>query len=328
MKKDSILPKNSPAKTFKEIAKNPLEDIEYIKNIERQLKKRRGYVFKMPKPGTPVILMFSGGLDSTTICDILLRKYGLQVYPLHLRRGQIRMPIEEKAVADLSKYFSKEFPKLYHQPQIVNAFIPPLEFRFDVTAHAESKANKKNKQWLGIPMYTSMAAEYAVNYAIYLEKTKGIKIRNIFFGIMSKDGLVMKYETLTFLRSVTNHICQLMGDYSWQVSSLPVEKELGYYFDKEPLIQWCAEYNLPIHKSFSCLDPHYFHCGSCYYCQRRKNITKEIGVKDDTFYIDEQPFSKPTQIIDKILYVREYTKFFVKINKTFFKYFIKYFFGR
>ena len=328
MKKDNILPQDTPLKTFNKIKKNPLEDIEYIKNVEKQLIKRRGYIFKMPKKKTPVILMFSGGLDSTTICDILLRKYGLQVFPLHLRRGQIRMPIEEKAVADLSKYFSKKFPKLYHQPQIVNAFIPPLEFRFDVTAHAEVKANKKNDQWLGIPMYTSMAAEYAVNYAVHLEKSQGIKIRDIFFGIMSKDGLVMKYETLTFLRSATNHICQLMGDYSWQVSSLPVEKELGYYFDKEPLIQWCAKYKVPIHKSFSCLDPHYFHCGHCYYCKRRKNISKKTGEKDNTFYINGHKQYKLIFLIDKILYSYEYLKFFFKINKAFFKYFLKYFFGR
>ena len=326
--RENILPKHTKKDVLNKIKKNPLEDLPFIQNIEKQLLKKRGYIFKMPKPGTPVILMFSGGLDSSTICDILLRKYGLQVYPLHLRRGQIRMPIEEKAVADISTYFFEHFPNLYHSPKIINAFIPPLEFRFEVTGHAEVRANKKNKQWLGVPMYTSMAAEYAVNYAIHLEKSKGVKVRNIFFGILSKDGILMKYETLTFLRSMTNHICQLMGDYSWQVSSIPIEKELGFYFDKEPLMLWCQKYQVPIHKSFSCLDPHYFHCGKCFYCQRRKNIAKAIKVDDRTFYLNDNNLFGLMPILDKILYSLEYAKLFMRLNKYFLKYFLKYFYGR
>jgi asparagine synthetase B (glutamine-hydrolysing) len=131
--KTGVLPVRTKQEIERLLRKNRVEDVPLIQEVEKHLRKRRGYVFRMPKPGSSVIVLLSGGLDSTTVCDILMRRYKLHVYPLYLRRGQIRMPIEEKSVDGFSSYFQETFPRLFHMPRKITVFIPPLEFRFDVS---------------------------------------------------------------------------------------------------------------------------------------------------------------------------------------------------
>ena len=53
-------------KEFKKFIKSrELEDWDAIENIEKFFLKKRGYIFKVPNPGTPVVLLVSGGIDST-----------------------------------------------------------------------------------------------------------------------------------------------------------------------------------------------------------------------------------------------------------------------
>lgn len=326
---DILLPKARSQDIFRRLKENPIEDVDTIQQIESYLRQKRGYVFRMPKPGEPVILMLSGGADSVSICDILLRKYRLQVYPLHLRRGQLRMPVEERSVSYFSKYFSQQFPQQYHREQIIQTFIPPLEFRFDITKHAYTVVDEKTKQLMGIPLYTTLSAAYAVQYAAYLEREKNVRIRTISYGFVNDDGRAFKYETLTFLRLATYHICNVMNDHDWQITALPIEKNLGHYFGKPALFTWCAKHHVPISKSFSCMEPHIFHCGECYYCLQRKKAMADAGITDRTFYINSHyRLRRLMVIVDRVGFVFAYAVFFLRHSLMYLRYFVLYLNGR
>src|SRR5690606_1306906 len=102
------------------LAEREFEDVELINDIERIFLKKRGYVFKMPKPGTPVILLLSGGLDSIAIWFLLLKKYRLNVYPLTLSRKPWNfLNGQQRSLDYYSKIFKKQFPKLFHQSFVV-----------------------------------------------------------------------------------------------------------------------------------------------------------------------------------------------------------------
>ena len=106
MKNDYHLPKYSNKQIVNLFKSNePFEDLETIRKTEQLLKEKRGYVFRMPPPKSNVILLLSGGLDTVTMWDMLMRIYQLNVYPVFIRRGQIRMPIEENSV----DFFSEKF---------------------------------------------------------------------------------------------------------------------------------------------------------------------------------------------------------------------------
>ncbi|MEK7119431.1 MAG: hypothetical protein AAB889_02820, partial [Patescibacteria group bacterium] len=60
MVKQIILPQITEKEFFRRLRERPFEDIGAIRTIESFFKKKRGYIFKKPKPGTPVILLVSG----------------------------------------------------------------------------------------------------------------------------------------------------------------------------------------------------------------------------------------------------------------------------
>jgi tRNA(Ile)-lysidine synthase TilS/MesJ len=66
------------------------EDVTTIRSLESLLLKKRGYIFRMPKPGKSVILLLSGGLDSITCWGMLMEEFKLNVYPISFDRGERR----------------------------------------------------------------------------------------------------------------------------------------------------------------------------------------------------------------------------------------------
>ena len=314
-------------KRIQQLLKNrSLENLELINKVEKELNMLRGYVFEMPQFESSVILLLSGGLDTVIMWDILMRKYKLHVYPVFLRRGQIRMPLEENSVDFFSKYYAKQYPDLFHPPKKLTTFIPPLEIRWDITKFGTYLIND-NLECRGIPMYSSLLINYAVQYSYYLEINTAIKARTIFCGFMKGDGNNIRYETLTALRVNTFNVIHLTGDYSWQITSLALEKELGYFFNKEALIRYASIYQIPIEHTFSCIKYSYYHCGKCIYCEGRKKIFKRSGINDKTIYLNESKIPLVAQIVNKIKLISRTVIFLVSILYdigTNFIYFLKY----
>lgn len=287
MLKKNNLPKLREAEILKTLRGRELEDLQLIQNIESLFLKKRGYVFRIPKPKTPVILLFSGGLDTSITCGILMKEFGLKVYPVFLRRGQKRVKKEEAVVDYFSKVYRQKYPYLYQKPLKMNAFIPPMEIRWPITAVSNDLVGSDSKQFKGIPVYTAILASYAIQYGYFLEITRKIKIRNVFCGFVPTDGEVMSYETLTAIRMMMLTTCVLTNDFSWQLTSLSLEKELGFFWGKEVLIKWAFNNKLPVEKTWSCYHENKFHCGDCIGCGVRKEAFKKAGIKDETVYWNE-----------------------------------------
>lgn len=106
-----------------------LEDNLLRKNIENILIQKRGYAFKMPKPGSKVISLMSGGLDTTVVTALLLDKYKLEVYPIHYRRPYPAADAKSvmRSVGYFSRYFKKRYPRQFHEPKIIDLEFPSQE---------------------------------------------------------------------------------------------------------------------------------------------------------------------------------------------------------
>lgn len=280
------LPKLTRKQIQNILAKRRLEDLSALKHIEFFLKKERGYVFRMPRKGASVILTVSGGLDSTILWGILLEKYQLHVYPVFFRRGHKRIKREEDAVRFFTDFFQKRNPHTSHPVQFLNVPMPPKEIRWKITEHSQEIISRETNQRKGLPFYSGLLALNAAEYAYYLEEEMNITIRTIFSAFVSSDGEGLRYETLTSMRSVMQNMCILTGDRNWQYTSLALEKEIGFFFDKDVLIRWANEMKYPLEKMFSCISPTNYsvHCGKCYFCQYRKKSFALAAVQDPTEY--------------------------------------------
>lgn len=268
------LPYKKPKEILKELDTKKNENLNTIEILEESLLKLRGFIFKTPKPLTPVVVSFSGGLDSVITTAILLEKYRLRIYPFFVRRAQRAIIPEQRSVDYFTYFFRKKYPRLFCAPFKITVPIPAIEI----------KNNLKNNSSIGHPMRNSIIMEYGVQHAVSLKNSKRVDVKTLFCSTTASDQLL--HSSLTALRSLMFHICVDMGDWNWQLTSIAVEKELGYYFGKDVLIKWAYQYDLPLEKTRSCIESKMRHCGKCKSCITRKQAFKMANVPDLTEYFE------------------------------------------
>ena len=105
------------------------EDSDLLRIYDNILKNKRGYVVKMPKKGESVVVCFSGGQDSVANIGILLKEFGLNVYPFFINRGQSNYKYEKKSVDYFNRFYKKNFPKLYHSYKEIIVMTPGIEYK-------------------------------------------------------------------------------------------------------------------------------------------------------------------------------------------------------
>lgn len=105
------------------------EDVNLLKIFSNILKDKRGYVVKMPRKGESVVACLSGGQDSVANTGILLKEFGLNVYPFFINRGQSNYKHEKKAVDYFNRFYKNKFPKLYHNYKEITAMTPGAEYK-------------------------------------------------------------------------------------------------------------------------------------------------------------------------------------------------------
>jgi 7-cyano-7-deazaguanine synthase in queuosine biosynthesis len=280
---------------LKRIQPNPNENISLIKLIEKFILERRKYIFKMPKKRDKVILMVSGGLDSTIIWGILLKKYKYQVYPVYINRGLKKSRNELKSVKFFDKYFSNEFPSLAKKLFILSTKLPPPEIKIEL-AHkhpnlyfnSEILLDNVTKKQFYLPSATELTFTYPMYgtvYSNYLKNRFNIKIYNIFCGVLPTDGIAVAAQSFTSLRTSLLMMCVGTGCYDWNFASFAFEKEIGHFIDKDQLTAIGKELNLPLHKTWSCYSGGIFQCGdNCGACFTRISSFKANKINDKTFY--------------------------------------------
>jgi 7-cyano-7-deazaguanine synthase in queuosine biosynthesis len=270
-----------PSVLWSRIVKNSVNSKKRIVALEAILRSERGFVFKLPKPGEPVIAFMSGGLDTTVVIGLLL-ELGLSVYPLVVDRGLRHSQKTAQSIKNLTQYFSLHYPDLFHQPHAISAQFPPKAWIEKLSQHENDLLRSPSRR--GIALQPAAYAHLAVWYAEYLEHTQQIKPRTIVGGWLPSNSLWYRYESFESLRSVMAHICIMQHDFSWQFTSLPMEKELGFYFDKEGLVKLGATLGIPLAETWTCFDGKTYQCGVCPPCWTRKHAFKKARVVDPTIY--------------------------------------------
>lgn len=275
------------------IRKRKFEDMGVITSMEALFQKKRGYVFRMPKPNSEVIMLVSGGLDSVLTWGLLLEKYRLRVHPLFLNKGERRASQEERALDYFSTYYSKRYPSLFVSPVKQTIYLPQKEILSSLKTPFDNLLKYDKKTIRGFNPYTTtniflgspgMVPLYAMLHARYLELKENKKIRTIFSSVMIGDGLMCPSQTITSIRTINLAMCTFTGDYTWQFTSPSVEPRLHHYYQKRDLIKWGSKSNIPMEKTWSCYRGLYQQCGRCLACDARKNEFKKANVPDYTQY--------------------------------------------
>ena len=249
-----------------------------LKQIEKFLKLKRGYVSKFPENKKAVIII-SGGLDSTVTSARLIEDFGLELFPIHIRRGQTNGIFEERSVKYFSIFFQKRYgKKRFHEPRFIDVNIPPVEFKKDLLGYMTK---------FGYPLRDTIMFLLGVEYAVAVSQKCGSKIRIVYSANVLDDPF--PHTTLMGMRANTLNVCVNMDDWDWQLTSPNIDSFLANYtFGKVDEIKWAIQKGIPIQKTTSCYriskETNFLSCGSCLACKRRHTAFLEAGLTDPTEY--------------------------------------------
>lgn len=275
--------------------KRRVEDVFVREQIDNILKIKRGYVAKMPDPGTAVTICVSGGIDSISQLFILMEEFKLRVYPCFLMRNQTNFKQELEAVNFFDEYFTKRFPSLYNKIKKISLETPSKEYKDSLRATKDLKDDLLMRRDVSYPARNPIIYLTAMEYAYSLQ-SQGLNIKTIFGAFPNSDYLY--HSSLTALRSLNVLICHITHDWNWQVISIPIEKEFDNCYDKEVYLKYCCDKGLPLEKTRSCPKDGEIHCGECIACWDRRNAFKKANLEDKTKY--EKPFNEEIPFAYKI----------------------------
>lgn len=290
----------SKKKFSKLLKERPFENISIINLIEGFLRKKRGYVIRIPKKDTNIIHLVSGGIDSVVTWAMLMEEYGLRVHPISLKTGQKRHKHEIESLKFYSAYFKERYPKLFVGPFDITYLSSPPEIasrmRYDIENNVHPQILKENydaeTNTIRITrkyLFPAFVPFPAARCALFFDMQRNLEIRTLSMSVLPTDGLYNESQTLTSLRGAMLGLCTFTNDYRWQIFSPCFERELGSILTKADLIKWAKAHRLPLKYTYSCFRATPRNCGACLACGVRRGAFKEAGIKDPTIYEEDNP---------------------------------------
>lgn len=280
-------------------SRDSFEEKDVLTSLDMIFKKQRGYEFRMPPPGESVLLILSGGLDSTMLWFHLLHTYKLRVFPIYLTSpfmNKNHIPGEYSSVSFFHRYFKDKYP---HQVEPIHYI--PVDLSFSLTSNVNINILKNNwrvlvenaqydvKKKTGSIYLLDYPTRYArfllsaYEYGLSLQAQK-IDVSTVFFGVVPNDAAIGREPTLTIMRSLNLYFCLLLGDWKWQVTG-PVDRKNQFFYPKETSIRIARKHGIPLHKTWSCVRPFPWHCGVCNACRYRQASFRSARIPDKTHYL-------------------------------------------
>nr|MDO8079226.1 7-cyano-7-deazaguanine synthase [Candidatus Freyarchaeota archaeon] len=272
---------------FKMLKLNAVGYDQRINQIKQILNEKRGYVFEKPL-GEYVIILFSGGMDSTTLTDMVIKEWNSKVILLYFRRDSRNQKWEEKAVDYFHEFYKSRYPQ-----NIVK--LVKLEIQIP------SRVNKQyldetRKKIMGLPMRNATMWCNAVTQAVYLSGKYEETIRTILVGSVNEDTHSPESGHLSVL-SQSLHTCICLGIWNYQFNAPLMDDSFRPRgFSKSDLVRYARENGIPIEKSRSCFEATEEPCGKCLACQNRIAAFEAANQKEPNYPHETEKKKKPSRI--------------------------------
>jgi 7-cyano-7-deazaguanine synthase len=226
-----------------------------------------------------VLVIASGGLDSTTAATYLL-KQGYEVALLHFNYGHIAEGPEDRAVKEIAKFLNVPlievnmdfFRVVRHSPLLGDGEINRVDEGREGAEFAHEWVPARN--FMFIALATAIAEAYGYDY--------------IATGINLEESGAYPDNEMEFIRLLNKVLPYAVGPNKHVELLMPVG-----HLVKHEIVRLGLEVGAPLHLTWSCYDKGPKHCGRCGPCYMRRWAFKINGVRDPVEY------DLPTEVEDE-----------------------------
>lgn len=225
------------------------------------------------------IVLFSGGLDSTTCLALAIQKYGAEnVLALTVYYGQ-KHKKEIESAKKIVNYYHCHYQELNLKPLFENAKCSLLEGQASIPHESYKKQITKTQ---GKPVSTYVP----FRNGLFLSVATSIALANhcleIYYGAHQDDAAGNAYpDTSQEFNQAMNHAIFLGSGNQIQVVAPFINKS------KKDIVKIGLELEVPYELTWSCYEGKEKACGRCGTCIDRKNAFLANHVKDPIVYEDE-----------------------------------------
>ncbi|MBD3253704.1 MAG: hypothetical protein GF383_01350 [Candidatus Lokiarchaeota archaeon] len=243
---------------------NYSQNLELIKSI---LKENRGYVIEAPIDEY-IILLFSGGMDSTILIDIIIRTWNCKVILLYFKRNSRNQKWEEKAVDFFFNFYKERYP--------LN-LIELIKLDIEVPLRINKEFLDRSRQKImGLPLRNSVMWNNTFAQTVYLSGKYDCTIRTVIVGSVKEDGTSPESGILAIM-SQTLHTCIALGLWFYQLLAPFIDNSLKKVWSKKDLFAYARNNRIPVEKTRSCFCGDKDPCSECLACQNREKALSEFN---------------------------------------------------
>jgi 7-cyano-7-deazaguanine synthase len=203
----------------------------------------------------PVILLASGGLDSTTVAYQLIDK-GLQIFPIFFDYGQ---HCAEKEWDLVNEVLPKEVEK------------PERNTLSDLFRGSTSRLIVEANLWQEDVNDDDLYVPYRtlIFYAAAAARAQTLRIQKVYTGFINSNH-AKEIDCATAFMNNLEQLTEAIG---------PVRFEAPFrYASKSDVVREALRLNVPIGRTFSCQASSQLPCGACPNCVERLSALRGVGL--------------------------------------------------
>jgi len=209
-----------------------------------------------------VILLFSGGMDSTCLFDLIIQQWGCKVIPLYFVRNAKNEQWERESITYFYNLYKEKYPDHVMDLELINIEIPSRQNK--------DYLDRDRQEIMGLPLRNHIMWSNAFTQAVYLSGKYNHTIRTVISGSVKDDGDNPEsglFSILTYNLSM----CASLGIWSYQLMAPLIDGTLSKIYTKKDLVQYAKENTIPLDKSRSCFSSKEEPCNICTACLNKNN---------------------------------------------------------
>ena len=239
-----------------------------VELIEAILIENRGYIREIPRDEY-VILIFSGGMDSTILIDVIIREWNCKVILIYYKRNSKNQKWEEQSVDFFFNFYRERFPQ---------NLVELIKLEIEIPSRANKKYLDRTRQKIMmLPLRNTIMWGYAFTQAVYLSGKYGTTIRTVIVGSVKEDISSPESGILSIL-SQNVHTCISMGLWYYQLLAPFIDGSLEKFYNKVDLLQYAKKCNIPMERTRSCFGANEAPCNKCLACENRNNAYAQLDI--------------------------------------------------
>ena len=222
------------------------------------------------------LVLFSGGLDSTTCLAMAVKEYGNEnVIALSVSYGQKHIK-EIEAAKNVVKYYNVRLIEINLLEIFKDSKCTLLNGREDIPTDSYEKQIKESKDGI-VSTYVPFRNGLFLSSAAAIAISKDCDV--IYYGAHMDDSNNDAYPDCSaeFTKAINDAI---------YIGSGKKVKVVGPFvgMHKKDIVKIGTELNVPYELTWSCYEGHDKACGKCGTCIDRKKAFLELGLKDPIEY--------------------------------------------